>query len=74
MIAQGCSFVRYELPIIFEYEAPVLLLIHLGISTVATENQVSGRLHPVAKRVRLRHQKQIHKNQESKMFSRIFRH
>ena len=52
MIAQGCSFAQYERPIILQYESPIFLLIHLGISTVATENQVSGRLHPVATRIR----------------------
>ena len=52
MIAQGCFFAQYERPIIPQYESPILLLIHLGISKVATENQVSGRLHPVATRIR----------------------
>jgi len=53
MIAQGCSFAQYERPIILQYESPIFLLIHFGISTVATENQVSGRLHPVATRIKM---------------------
>ena len=53
MIAQGCFFAQYERPIIPQYESPILLLIHLGISTVATENQVSGRLRPVATRTKM---------------------
>jgi len=53
MIAQGCSIAQYERPIIPQYESPILLLIHLGISTVATENQVSGRLHPVVTRIKM---------------------
>ena len=53
MIAQGCSFAQYKRPIIPQYESPILLLIHLGISTVATENQVSGRLHPVVTRIKM---------------------
>ena len=73
MIAQGCSFAQYERPIIPQYESPILLLIHLGISTVATENQVSGRLHPVATRIRcsaeLSRQSSLHASQDSTTIS-----